>query len=115
MRQTAISSYAAAFHTWETAMPRIESVDSIRLLAVLGVIIIHFAPFSATISSPSDWLGPGRNWLISDQLVRFAVPCFFCLSGYFFAKKIAEGMPPMVCALQMIKRLMAPYFGWLAI
>ena len=69
---------------------RIYSIDTMRIIAMVFVVLIHTEPFE----------GMGRygnlaNFLI-DSSARFAVPFFFLTSGYFFAyKPFVEIRPPI--------------------
>lgn len=54
----------------EAKKPRNLSVDLLRLLAVFGVVVLHFGL-------------PGRLGPLGDVLFRFSVPFFFVVSGYF--------------------------------
>jgi surface polysaccharide O-acyltransferase-like enzyme len=66
-------------------MIRIRSVDFVRAVAILAVITIHTSPFLYAKDSEGVEL---ILWIAINQACRFAVPCFFVLSGYFFAKKL---------------------------
>lgn len=57
-----------------TKTERIPAIDTIKFIAAVAVIIIHFAP--------EDALGK-----VLKVISRFAVPYFFMVSGYFVANK----------------------------
>lgn len=57
-----------------TRTERISSIDTIKFIAAIAVIVIHFAP-------------DGLFGRMSQVISRFAVPYFFMVSGYFIANK----------------------------
>ncbi|WP_460559938.1 acyltransferase [Halorubrum pallidum] len=63
---------------------RIHSVDAMRIVAVVFVVMIHTDPFQGL-----GTVGNAVNFGIK-SISRFAVPFFFLTSGYFFAKQTAE-------------------------
>ncbi len=67
-------------------MDRIQSIDTFRALAIIAVISIHTTPFGGHESG----LTYGYLDVLINQGSRFAVPLFFILSGFFFAKKIKK-------------------------
>ncbi|WP_226039288.1 acyltransferase [Natrinema sp. DC36] len=66
---------------------RISSIDAMRIVAMVGVVVIHTNPFEGLGLS-----GNLANFLI-ESTARFAVPFFFMASGYFFALTIARSDP----------------------
>ncbi len=59
------------------------SVDLIKGISILAVILVHTHPFGLYDGSSRSDLE-----IVINQLCRFAVPLFFILSGYFFAQKM---------------------------
>ena len=88
---------------------RLQSVDVVRLFAIIAVISIHTEPFSSPSYSVGDRLDVA---IIINQAARFAVPFFFILSGYFWARKIAAGATVISSTLPMLKKLALLLFGW---
>ncbi|MFC4544345.1 acyltransferase [Halosolutus amylolyticus] len=66
---------------------RIHSVDSMRIIAMAFVVMIHTDPFRGL-----GVYGNMVNFTI-DSTARFAVPFFFVTSGYLFARKTADRDP----------------------
>ncbi|MFC6906861.1 acyltransferase [Halalkalicoccus tibetensis] len=66
---------------------RLQSIDSMRLLAMVFIVSIHTDPFRGL-----GVYGNTLNFLI-DSTARFAVPFFFVTSGYFFALKTVHRDP----------------------
>jgi surface polysaccharide O-acyltransferase-like enzyme len=62
-------------------MGRIRSIDTVRVPAILFVVIIHTNPFNGL-----GTLGNGVDFAL-DSLARFAVPFFFMTAGYLYARK----------------------------
>ncbi|MFT4074318.1 MAG: acyltransferase [Asticcacaulis sp.] len=60
---------------------RLVAIDAMRFIAMLAIVIIHALPSD---SPAPDW----RSLLV--HACRFAVPCFFLASGFFFASKISD-------------------------
>lgn len=86
---------------------RIESVDAIRVIAILAVIIIHTVPLG---TAESD-IGKAISAIIN-QLARFAVPFFFVISGYFWAVKVRQGASFSTTTEKMLKRLGFLFLAW---
>ena len=66
---------------------RVHSLDAMRLVAVVSVVLIHTDPFQGLGAA-----GNAVNFGIKTT-ARFAVPFFFLASGYFFAAKTADRDP----------------------
>ena len=81
----------------------IYSIDSLRFVAVFGVICLHFHPFE-TISYPIS--------VLIEQLMYFAIPFFFITSGYLFRKKIVDEGKISGRYSKFIKRLAIVFFAW---
>lgn len=71
-----------------TKTERIPAIDTIKFIAAVAVIIIHFAP-------------EGAIGQVLQVISRFAVPYFFMVSGYFAATKdkaaISQTLQKLVC------------------
>ncbi|WP_233071100.1 acyltransferase [Motilimonas eburnea] len=73
---------------------RIASLELMRVIAMIAVIVIHVRLF---IDLPPI---AGEPWLadIANQLARFAVPFFFLTAGYFIQPKLAANPYPVMRA-----------------
>ncbi|MCG7869698.1 MAG: acyltransferase family protein [Candidatus Thiodiazotropha taylori] len=80
---------------------RIHSIDAFRVLAILAVIAIHTTPFGEVENNQTYTV----LYVAINQLARFAVPFFFVISGYFFARKINGGSALLPSAIYSLKRL----------
>lgn len=90
-------------------MNRIQSVDVIRVLAIVSVLIIHTTPFQ---TMPLLWEGEWDAAKIVNQVARFAVPFFFILSGYFWAHKFADDNLVVQPTLEAMKRIALIFIAW---
>jgi surface polysaccharide O-acyltransferase-like enzyme len=91
---------------------RIQSVDVLRVVAIISVIAIHTAPF-ATAGAPV-----GEQFDLATLLhlpTRFAVPFFFILSGYFWSQKCEREREIYIPTIAMLKRVAFLFIGWSAI
>lgn len=87
------------------------SADIIRVLAIIGVIIIHTA--NAVFARP-DFFG-GISWwfaIVLDSLSRIAVPLFIILSGYFILNKDESYVSTLK---RTIRRIIFPLLIWFSI
>lgn len=86
-------------------------MDSMRVLAITGVIIIHTTPFRnidlELHQGQYDLLGT-----ILNILSRFAVPFFFTVAGYFWGLKIRKGQAVTEVSARIAKRLLLILGGW---
>ena len=89
-------------------MERIKSVDALRVLAIVGVIMIHTRPFFTGEEAKSIF-DPG---LVLDQLARFAVPFFFVVSGYFWSAKIERQGEVFQLSFAMCRRIAQIFIFW---
>jgi len=83
---------------------RIASLDTLRFVAVFGVVAGH-----AEVFREGDWPLVGD---VFSQVVRFCIPYFFAVSGYFFARKIKSGAKPGATLLQYLQRLLLIFVAW---
>ena len=90
-------------------MNRINSVDTIRLLAIISVIAIHTRPFSVSADSGEIYYYID---ILINQMARFAVPFFFVTSGYFWGVKIRSGADIMSTTKNMVNRISVILLAW---
>jgi len=89
---------------------RIESVDIFRLIAIIGVIVIHTTPFRSGPVADNEIVFDLS--VLCNQLVRFAVPFFFIISGYFWGLKVRQGEDTLSMTLNRAGRLLFLYLAW---
>jgi surface polysaccharide O-acyltransferase-like enzyme len=91
-------------------MERIQSVDTIRLIAIIAVIAIHTQPFFYQVNQV-DLFSKSLGIFIN-QLARFAVPFFFVISGYFFGRKVTDGLSPYHVARKSASKILTLFVVW---
>lgn len=67
---------------------RIQSIDTLKGVAILMVVVIHTEPLLAIPSVRAEWYYLGH---CLQQICSFAVPFFFVTAGYFFSRGIDKG------------------------
>lgn len=80
-----------------------EGIEIWRVLACLAVIVTHLKP------------GVGISPLFSKVIVRstdFAVPFFYCVSGYFFWKSLKKKHKKNSLVMKYFYRLVPPFLFW---
>ena len=85
-------------------MRRIKSIDTFRVFAIIAVISIHTSPFEGVENNQIYTLLSAAI----NQGARFAVPFFFVISGFFFAKKIygaSELLPTTTISLKRLLKI----------
>lgn len=90
-------------------MSRLQSVDVLRAIAILAVIVIHTSPFETAAVPIGSALDAAT---ICNQGARFAVPFFFVISGYFWAVKFADDRDVVAPTLKMAKRVAFIFLAW---
>ena len=91
---------------------RIQSVDILRTIAIIAVIVIHTTPFELQDSA----IGRALDWAtVLNQLARFAVPLFFVLSGYFWAGKFKDEKDVFKPTVSMMKKIAILLLFWSAV
>ena len=90
-------------------MRQIKSVEIFRLICCICVIAGHSVPFagSAPDSKFYYYLSVGIS-----QLIRFVVPFFCIISGYFWGVRVRDGKDPISSANQMAKKIGFIYLAW---
>lgn len=91
------------------AMVRNDAIDTVKGLAIFGVIVIHVKPFAQLQPLGIDSL---VMTLLIDTPARFAVPFFFMAAGYLFGRR-QTGSGTAGGLAKYSARLAKLYFGWL--
>ncbi|PZQ47503.1 MAG: hypothetical protein DI556_16765 [Rhodovulum sulfidophilum] len=82
------------------------NIEIARVASLVGVVTIHahvLGMFGAATAAG----------FLADELSRFAVPLFFMLSGYLWKPVVLE--LPVGFLLRLARRVLVPYFLWVAI
>ena len=90
-------------------MKIIDSVYTLRLIAVFAVIAIRTAPFSFDGWEIADQF---TLPIVINQLSRFAVPMFFVLPGYFWSMKIRGGADLARTSKVVVRRIFSVWLLW---
>ncbi|MBD8632142.1 acyltransferase family protein [Oxalobacteraceae sp. CFBP 8755] len=85
---------------------RIDSIDAMRVLAMLAVIQIHTPWYSKVNVTSLDVA------TIADQLARFAVPFFFVISGYLWASRSFAAADYWPRSVAVSKRVLIIFSFW---
>lgn len=88
------------------------AVDTLRLIGVFAVVCLHTRPFDAVRMAGYAPQWQMLNFGISSA-ARFAVPFFFCISGYFWGKKLRKGVDVGAVTGAMFRRVGAAFVFWL--
>lgn len=88
---------------------RLQSVDVMRVVAIVAVIVIHTVPFADQPALVGNSLDAATA---ANQVARFAVPFFFVMSGYFWAHKIEADRGVYAPTVKMAKRIFALLIAW---
>lgn len=91
-----------------TIQGRIESIDAMRVLAMVAVIGLHTASYTGP-NAIGRHLG-GADFL--NQAERFAVPFFFIISGYLWANKCTAPQDYWKRAVKLGKRALVIFLFW---
>ncbi|QXE01057.1 acyltransferase [Terribacillus sp. DMT04] len=89
---------------------RIEEIDMMRGLAIIGVIFIHISSTTIDIVDNESFLG-GVTLLIN-QLTRFAVPVFLFLSGWGFANAYSKSFNFTSILYRRVSKILFLYLIW---
>jgi surface polysaccharide O-acyltransferase-like enzyme len=91
-------------------MPRVASLDTGRVVAILAVLTLHARLFRQ--SHGGDLTGWERvAEVVTDHACRFAVPYFFFVSGYLLGRS-TRGRPALPRAAASFKRVVLLYLAW---
>lgn len=86
------------------------AIDFIRLVAILGVVVIHtttaFNDRVALFSLDFYFLH------FINQASRFAVPLFFLISGFLLASRYLEIKNPIIFYKKRLYKILIPYVTW---
>lgn len=93
-------------------MSRLQSIDVMRVAAIVAVIVIHASPFATQPELIGNRLDAAT---VANQLARFAVPFFITVSGYLWAHKIESERDVHAPTIKMARRILVLLLAWSAI
>jgi surface polysaccharide O-acyltransferase-like enzyme len=88
---------------------RLESVDVLRVVAIVAIIAIHTSPFETDVGPVGGRLDLAT---LINQLARFAVPYFFVVSGYFWAAKFRDVSDIWAPTFSMARKILFLFVAW---
>lgn len=89
---------------------RIKSLDAIRAIAILSVLLIHTT--TRTLEAAKFEIASYPWTLFLNQFVRFAVPLFFIISGLVLELSFKENMSYFSFLKRRFSRIFIPYVLW---
>ncbi|MGE5041395.1 MAG: acyltransferase [Candidatus Levyibacteriota bacterium] len=89
------------------------TIDFLRLVAILAVVLIHTTNTSMQLGYYSLSLLPFSFFL--NHFARFAVGVFFAISGYLLASRFNPKLPVLSFYKRRLSKLFLPYLVWSAI
>jgi len=97
----------------KTIHQRNYTIDLLRVLAIIGVVIIHVT--SRSLEQGNYDLLRLNTSLFLNQAFRFAVPLFFLISGFTLEYRYIDRLPIMTFFKKRISKLLIPYVFWSAL
>jgi surface polysaccharide O-acyltransferase-like enzyme len=91
-------------------MTRNYAIDALRIIAILGVILIHVTSRSLA-QGHYDLIGLYQIFFF-ERLARFAVPLFFIISGYTLQSRYDKTFDIKKYYTKRASRLLIPYICW---
>jgi surface polysaccharide O-acyltransferase-like enzyme len=88
---------------------RIASIDALKALSIAAVVLLHCGAVWRPVEGPAKLVSE-----IIDQLCRFAVPAFFAVAGYLFARSWAEAHKRRGALRRYLSRLGGAFVFWSA-
>lgn len=86
------------------------SLDALRVIAILAVILIHVTTKNIALLSQNVELAPLALFL--NQTARFAVPLFFLISGFVLELNNKKGLSFISFFKKRASRIIAPFLFW---
>lgn len=86
------------------------AIDFIRLVSIIAVVVIHTSTYFLDVTRPFTFTFYFLHAI--NQLVRFAVPLFFAISGFLLAKHY-QNIPGVITFYKRrLSKILVPYFFW---
>lgn len=89
---------------------RVTSIDKLRVLSIVGVILIHTT--TRILERTSYNLNVYYLTLFLNQIVRFAVPLFFIISGFVLELTYKEDLNFWLYIKKRFSKIFIPYVFW---
>lgn len=92
-----------------TTANRIVSIDALRVIVILFMIMGHTSPFE----SPPLSIGKELDLAtVLNQAIRFIIPFFFVLAGYFWGMKVRTSGDAWGSTRPLLARFTFLFFAW---
>lgn len=88
----------------------VKSIDSIRILCILAVLLIHTT--TRTLEAAKFNLAAFPFTIFLNQISRFAVPLFFIISGFVLETNFDEKAGYFVFLKKRFSKIFVPYIFW---
>jgi probable poly-beta-1,6-N-acetyl-D-glucosamine export protein len=89
---------------------RVIHIDKLRVIAIAGVVLIHTT--TRILEKTSYDLNTYYLTLFLNQIVRFAVPLFFIISGFVLELTYKESFNFWVYIKKRFSKILIPYIFW---
>lgn len=90
---------------------RHQGIDALRIIAAFAVVCLHTNPFKyAAESYGSPFFA--EIFFVTEKMFKFAVPCFFLTSGYFFSLGVRSGVSVKSLWGKSVRRIALIYCSW---
>jgi len=86
------------------------SIDALRVIAILGVVMIHLTTKTLGVVGLDPNQAPFSLFL--NQTARFAVPLFFFISGFVLELNYKEKLPYLTFFKKRASRIITPFVFW---
>lgn len=93
-----------------TGQDRVKSIDALRTIAILGVVIIHTT--TRTLEASHFDLNTYSWTLFLNQMFRFAAPLFFIISGFVLELNYNNHKSIFSYIKSRISKIFIPYIFW---
>ncbi len=90
--------------------PYIKAIDSLRIISILAVILIHTT--TRTLEASHFNLNSFNFTLLLNQVSRFAVPLFFAISGFVLEMNYTNHQNFLSYLKKRVSRIFIPYLFW---
>lgn len=88
----------------------VKSIDSLRILSILAVLIVHTTTRTLEMTR-SDLVGFPLT-IFLNQIARFAVPLFFIISGFVLEANFDQNSGYMNFLKKRFSKILIPYIFW---
>lgn len=88
----------------------VKSIDSLRILSILSVLLIHTT--TRTLEMTGGTLASFPLTIFLNQMARFAVPLFFVISGFVLETSFDQSLSYIGFLKKRFSKILFPYIFW---